>query len=135
MSFKEALMKIYIFIAVLLAMVFNVALSLYAQYILPVDTRKIAIQMNKGFSCLTYSPAADTLWKAIAVPSGTVEVVVIAATGTIGLRADNSNTNNQFATLPVGVPVKIPVYSQRTIYIRRAVAATASVANLIFYKL
>jgi len=128
-------MKTAIFIAVLLALLFNVALSLYAQYTLPVDTRKIPIQMTKGFSCLTYSPAADTLWKAISVPSGTVEVVVIPATGSIGLRADNSNANNNYATVPVGVPVKIPVYSQRTIYIRRAVAATASVANLIFYKL
>ena len=128
-------MKIYIFIAILLAMVFNVALSLYAQYTLPVDTRKIPIQMTKGFSCLTYSPAADTLWKAISVPSGTVEVVIIPATGSIGLRADNSNANNSFATIPVGVPLKIPVYSQRTIYIRRAAAGTASVANLIFYKL
>jgi hypothetical protein len=128
-------MKIYIFIAILLAMVFNVALSLYAQYTLPVDTRKIPIQMTKGFSCLTYSPAADTLWKAISVPSGAVEVVIIPATGSIGLRADNSNANNSFATIPVGVPMKIPIYSQRTIYIRRAVAATASVANLIFYKL
>jgi hypothetical protein len=135
MSYKEAFMKIYIFIAILLAMVFNVALSLYAQYTLPVDTRKIPIQMTKGFSCLTYSPAADTLWKAISVPSGAVEVVIIPATGSIGLRADNSNANNSFATIPVGVPLKIPVYSQRTIYIRRAAAATASVANLIFYKL
>jgi hypothetical protein len=91
--------------------------------------------MTTGFSCLTYSPAADPLWKAIAVPSGTVEVVIIPATGSIGLRADNSNANNSFATIPVGVPLKIPVYSQRTIYIRRAAAGTASVANLIFYKL
>ena len=127
-------MKITVLTIVLIGFLSIIALNLFAQYTLPVDSRKISIQMNKGFSCLTYSPAADTLWKAVSVPSGTVEVVIIPVTGSIGLRADNSNANNNFATLPVGVPVKIPVYSQRTIYLRRAVAATASVANLIFYK-
>ena len=128
-------MKITILALVLIGFLSLIALNLFAQYTLPVDTRKIAIQMNKGFSCMTYSPAADTLWKAIAVPSGTVEVVIIPATGSIGLRADNSNANNYYATVPAGVPSVIPVYSQRTFYIRRAVAGTASVANLIFYKL
>lgn len=126
-------MRITILAMVLIAMLSVIALNLFAQYTLPVDTRKIAIQMNKGFSCMTLSPSADTLWKAIAVPSGTVEVVLIPATGSIGVRADNSNANNYFATVPVGVPIVIPVYSQRTFYIRRAVAGTASVANLIFY--
>jgi len=128
-------MKITILSLVLIAFLSIIALNIYAQYTLPVDTRKIAIQMNKGFSCLTYSPSADTLWKAINVPSGTVEVVLISATGSIGVRADNSNANNYYATVPVGVPLVIPVYSQRTFYIRRAVAGTASIANLIFYKL
>lgn len=127
-------MKITILALVLIGFLCLIALNLFAQYTLPVDTRKIAIQMNKGFSCMTYSPSADTLWKAIAVPSGTVEVV-IPATGGIGVRADNNNTNNYYATVPAGVPIVIPVYSQRTFYIRRAVAGTASVANLIFYKL
>ena len=128
-------MRITVLALVLISFLMLIALNLFAQYTLPVDSRKVPIQMVKGFTCLTYSPTADTLWKAIAVPSGVVEVVIIPVTGSIGLRADNSNANNYFATLPVGVPVKIPVYSQRTIYIRRAVAATASVANLIFYKL
>ncbi len=128
-------MKITVLALVLIGFLCLIALNLFAQYTLPVDTRKIAIQMNKGFSCMTYSPSADTLWKAIAVPSGTVEVVLIPATGGIGVRADNSNANNSYATVPVGVPIVIPVYSQRTFYIRRAVAGTASVANLIFYKL
>ncbi|MDD2228830.1 MAG: hypothetical protein PHY48_05410 [Candidatus Cloacimonetes bacterium] len=128
-------MKITVLAMVLIGFLCLIALNLFAQYTLPVDSRKIAIQMNKGFSCLTYSPSADTLWKAINVPSGTVEVVLIPATGSIGVRADNSNANNQYATVPVGVPIVIPVYSQRIFYIRRAVAGTASVANLIFYKL
>jgi ribosomal protein L11 len=128
-------MKITVLTVVLIVILSVIALNLFAQYTLPVDSRKIAIQMNKGFSCMTYSPAADTLWKAIAVPSGTVEVVLIPATGSIGVRADNSNANNYYATVPVGVPIVIPVYSQRTFYIRRAAAGTASVANLIFYKL
>ena len=128
-------MKITILALVLIGFLSLIALNLFAQYTLPVDTRKIAIQMNKGFSCLTYSPSADTLWKAINVPSGTVEEVLIPATGGIGVRADNSNANNYYATVPAGVPIVIPVYSQRTFYIRRAVAGTASVANLIFYKL
>ena len=62
-------MKITVLTLVLIAILSIVALNIYAQYTLPVDTRKIAIQMNKGFSCMTYSPATDTLWKAIAVPS------------------------------------------------------------------
>jgi hypothetical protein len=128
-------MKITVLAIVLIAFLCLIALNLFAQYTLPVDSRKIAIQMNKGFSCMTYSPAADTLWKAIAVPSGTVEVVLIPSTGGIGVRADNSNANNSYATVPAGVPIVIPVYSQRIFYIRRAVAGTASVANLIFYKL
>ncbi len=135
MSYKEVFMKITVLTVVLIVILSVIALNLFAQYTLPVDSRKIAIQMNKGFSCMTYSPAADTLWKAIAVPSGTVEVVLIPATGSIGVRADNSNANNYYATVPVGVPIVIPVYSQRTFYIRRAAAGTASVANLIFYKL
>ncbi len=128
-------MKITILALVLIAFLSVIALNLFAQYTLPVDSRKIAIQMNKSFSCMTYSPSADTLWKAVSVPSGTVEVVLIPATGSIGVRADNSNANNYYATVPVGVPIVIPVYSQRTFYIRRAIAGTASVANLIFYKL
>ncbi|MDD2229533.1 MAG: hypothetical protein PHY48_08990 [Candidatus Cloacimonetes bacterium] len=128
-------MKITILSLVLIALLSVIALSMFAQYTLPVDTRKIAIQMNKGFSCMTYSPSADTLWKAINVPSGTVEVILIPSTGSIGVRADNSNANNYYANVPVGMPIVIPVYSQRIFYIRRAVAGTASVANLIFYKL
>lgn len=128
-------MKITVLALVLIAFLSVIALNLFAQYTLPVDSRKIAIQMNKSFSCMTYSPSADTLWKAVSVPSGTVEVVLIPATGSIGVRADNSNANNYYATVPVGVPIVIPVYSQRIFYIRRAVAATASVATLIFYKL
>jgi ribosomal protein L11 len=135
MSYKEVLVKITILALVLIAFLSVIALNLFAQYTLPVDSRKIAIQMNKSFSCMTYSPSADTLWKAVSVPSGTVEVVLIPATGSIGVRADNSNANNYYATVPVGVPIVIPVYSQRTFYIRRAIAGTASVANLIFYKL
>jgi hypothetical protein len=135
MSYKELIMKITILSLVLIAFLSIIALNIYAQYTLPVDTRKIAIQMNKGFSCLTYSPSADTLWKAISVPSGTVEVILIPSTGGIGVRADNSNANNFYANVPVGVPIVIPVYSQRIFYIRRTVAGTASVANLIFYKL
>lgn len=135
MSYKEVLVKITVLALVLIAFLSVIALNLFAQYTLPVDSRKIAIQMNKSFSCMTYSPSADTLWKAVSVPSGTVEVVLIPATGSIGVRADNSNANNYYATVPVGVPIVIPVYSQRIFYIRRAVAATASVATLIFYKL
>jgi hypothetical protein len=128
-------MKITVLAMVLIGFLCLIGLNLFAQYTLPVDSRKIAIQMNKGFSCMTYSPSADTLWKAINVPSGTVEVILIPTTGSIGVRADNSNANNQYATVPVGVPIVIPVYNQRIFYIRRAVAGTASVANLIFYKL
>lgn len=61
-------MKITVLALVLIGFLSLIALNLFAQYTLPVDTRKIAIQMNKGFSCMTYSPSADTLWKAINVP-------------------------------------------------------------------
>ena len=128
-------MRITVLSMVLLGFLLVIGLNMYAQYTLPVDSRKIAIQMNKGFSCMSYSPSADTLWKPITVPKGTVEVVLIPATGGIGVRADSTNANNFYATVPTGVPVVIPVYSQRTFYIRRAAAGTASVANLFFYKL
>ncbi len=128
-------MRITVLSMVLLGFLLVIALNVYAQYTLPVDSRKIAIQMNKGFSCLSYSPSADTLWKPITVPSGTVEVVLIPATGSISVRADSTNANNFYATVPTGVPIVIPVYSQRTFYIRRAAAGTASIANLFFYKL
>ncbi|MDP3114571.1 MAG: hypothetical protein Q8M98_07315 [Candidatus Cloacimonadaceae bacterium] len=120
---------------ILLTVLIGLIGSLSAQITLPVDGRKIPIQLSKSFSCLAYSPGADTLWRAITVPAGTVEVLLTPATGGIGLRADNSTANNNYATIPVGVPTRIPVITQRTIYIRRAVAGTASVAHLIFYKM
>ncbi len=102
---------------------------------LPVDSRRIPMQQAKTFEVLKYSPAADTTWHRITLRTNTVEVVILPITGNVDVRTDSLYTNNYFFGITAGVPLKMPTYKGTKFYIRRTAAATASVANIIFYKM
>ena len=102
---------------------------------LPVDSRKKEMQFHRSFECLRYAAAADTTWRRITIPDGTVEVQILPVTGAIGVRPDSLYTNNKYVDIAAGVPLKLPVYRTTKIYVRRTAAGTASVANVLFLKM
>lgn len=102
---------------------------------LPVDSRKVPMQFNKSFECLRYAAAADTTWRRITIPSGTMEMTILPVTGAIGVRPDSLYTNNKYIDIAAGIPMKLPVYHNTKIYVRRTAAGTASVANILFLKM
>lgn len=125
-------LKTIIFLVLVLSIVTT---ALLAQT-LPVDSRKKEMQFHKSYSVLKYSPAgADTLWRKITLPANTVEVLILPVTGAIGVRSDSLYTNNSFIDITAGVPLKLPTYKGTHFYLRRTAAGTASVANIIFYKM
>lgn len=102
---------------------------------LPVDSRKKEMQFHRSFEPLRYAAAADTTWRKITLPAGTVEVLILPLTGSIGVRPDSLYTNNKYFDITAGVPLKLPVYKATKIYVRRTAAGTASVANIMFLKM
>ena len=101
---------------------------------LPVDSRKKEMQFHRSFDAQRVAAPADTLWRKVVIPPGTVELQVLPVTGAVGVRAD-SLYNKNYVDVAVGVPIKFPVYRKSEVYIRRTAAGTASVANLIFLKM
>ncbi len=102
---------------------------------LPVDSRRKEMQFHRSFEPLRYAAAADTTWRRITIPDGTVEVLILPVTGAIGVRPDSLYTNNKYIDIAAGVPLKLPVYRTTKIYVRRTAAGTASVANILFLKM
>jgi len=126
-------MKLKMIVLIVMAITL-VMTTLFAQT-LPVDSRKKEMQFHKSFACLRYAPAADTTWRRITIPSGTMEVQILPVTGAIGVRPDSLYTNNSYIDIAAGVPLKLPVYRTTMIYVRRTAAGTASVANILFLKM
>lgn len=107
---------------------------------LPVDTRKIPMQFSKTFSTARYTLSADTLYNKITLPSNCVEVVILAETGSVQVCPDSTYITTSaypknYATITAGLPMKLPTYKGTKFYVRRAASGTASVVNLIFYKM
>ncbi|HRY84387.1 MAG TPA: hypothetical protein P5533_07115 [Candidatus Cloacimonadota bacterium] len=126
--------KTIILIIVTAMLLVGIVAALSAQT-LPVDSRKKEMQFHRSFECLRYAAAADTTWRRITIPDGTVEVQILPVTGAIGVRPDSLYTNNKFVDIAAGVPLKLPVYRTTKIYVRRTAAGTASVANVLFLKM
>lgn len=102
---------------------------------LPVDSRKIPMQFNKSFGTLRVSPAADAWWDTVTLPANTVEVLILPVTGSIDVCADSVNVGQNYIGIAAGIPMKLPVYHNTKIYVRRTAAGTASVANILFLKM
>lgn len=126
--------KTIILIIVTAMLLVGIVAALSAQT-LPVDSRKKEMQFHRSFECLRYAAAADTTWRRITIPDGTVEVQILPVTGAIGVRPDSLYTNNKYVDIAAGVPLKLPVYRTTKIYVRRTAAGTASVANVLFLKM
>lgn len=126
--------KTIILIIVTAMLLAGIVAALSAQT-LPVDSRKKEMQFHRSFECLRYAAAADTTWRRITIPDGTVEVQILPVTGAIGVRPDSLYTNNKYVDIAAGVPLKLPVYRTTKIYVRRTAAGTASVANVLFLKM
>jgi len=123
-------MKRTIILALLL-----LGLTALAAQTLPLDLNGYPIQSGKSIYPMCWSPAADTLWDAITIPSGAYKVMIVGAAGGWGIRLNNSNANNYFATVPVNVPVYLDVTNMTAFYVRRAAAGTATIVHMIFYLL
>lgn len=126
--------KTIILIIVTAMLLAGIVAALSAQT-LPVDSRKKEMQFHRSFECLRYAASADTTWRRITIPDGTVEVQILPVTGAIGVRPDSLYTNNKYVDIAAGVPLKFPVYRATKIYVRRTAAGTASVANVLFLKM
>ena len=126
--------KTIILLIVTAILLVGIVAALSAQT-LPVDSRKKEMQFHRSFECLRYAAAADTTWRRITIPDGTVEVQILPVTGAIGVRPDSLYTNNKYVDIAAGVPLKLPVYRTTKIYVRRTAAGTASVANVLFLKM
>lgn len=126
--------KTIILIIVTVMLLAGIVAALSAQT-LPVDSRKKEMQFHRSFECLRYAASADTTWRRITIPDGTVEVQILPVTGAIGVRPDSLYTNNKYVDIAAGVPLKLPVYRTTKIYVRRTAAGTASVANVLFLKM
>lgn len=122
-------------IAIIVGLLLAVGLitALVAQT-LPVDSRKKEMQFHRSFEAMQIATPADTLWRKVVIPPGTVELQLLPVTGAVGVRAD-SLYNNSYVDVSVGVPLKFPVYRNNSVYIRRTAQATASIANIIFLKM
>lgn len=117
-----------------LVMIAMLAVSLSAQT-LPVDSRKKEMQFHRGFEALRYTTPADTLWHRITIPARAVEISILAETGVISVSPDSLYTKNKYVNVPVGTPMKLPVMKADKLFVRRAAAATGSIANIIIYKM
>lgn len=126
--------KTIILIIVTAMLLVGIVAALSAQT-LPVDSRKKEMQFHRSFGCLRYAASADTTWRRITIPDGTVEVQILPVTGAIGVRPDSLYTNNKYVDIAAGVPLKLPVYRTTKIFVRRTAAGTASVANILFLKM
>lgn len=126
--------KTIILIIVTAMLLVGIVAALSAQT-LPVDSRKKEMQFHRSFECLRYAASADTTWRRITIPDGTVEVQILPVTGAIGVRPDSLYTNNKYVDIAAGVPLKLPVYRTTKIFVRRTAAGTASVANILFLKM
>lgn len=126
--------KTIILIIVTAMLLVGIVAALSAQT-LPVDSRKKEMQFHRSFECLRYAASADTTWRRITIPDGTVEVQILPVTGAIGVRPDSLYTNNKYVDIAAGVPLKLPVYRTTKIFVRRIAVGTASVANNLFLKM
>lgn len=126
--------KTIILIIVTAMLLAGIVAALSAQT-LPVDSRKKEMQFHRSFECLRFAAPADTTWRRVTLPSNTVEVQILAVTGAIGVRPDSLYTNNKYMDVAAGIPLKLPVYRNTHIFVRRTAAGTASVANILFLKM
>ncbi len=127
---KKALL--FIIVAAILMVVIVSALQ---GQTLPVDSRRKEMQFHRSFECLRFAAPADTTWRRVTLPSNTVEMQILAVTGAIGVRPDSLYTNNKYMDVAAGIPLKLPVYRNTHIFVRRTAAGTASVANILFLKM
>lgn len=118
-------------LAILVLVLLSVTVLAMAQT-LPVDTRKKVANYHKTFTALRYAPAADTSWHRITLPARCTEVTILPVTGAIGVRPDSVYTNAGWFDVAAGVPITVPTWNMTTLWIRRAAAGTASIANLLF---
>lgn len=126
--------KALLFIIVAAILLVGIVAALQGQT-LPVDSRRKEMQFHRSFEPLRYAAPADTTWRRITIPDGTVEIQILPVTGAIGVRPDSLYTNNKYVDIAAGIPLKLPVYRTTKIYVRRTAAGTASVANILFLKM
>lgn len=104
---------------------------------LPVDSRKKEMQFHKSWEALRYSPTADTLWHKILIPSGTMEVIILADSASVAISPDSLyyKTAKPYGYLKEGIPLKLPTYKATKFYVRRAASGTSAHINIYFMKM
>lgn len=131
--------KALLFIIVAAILLVGVVSALQGQT-LPVDSRRKEMQFHRSYSLGLYSPSADTLYNRITLPSRTMEVTITAETGAIQVAVDSTYVTTSafpknYVTIATGTTLKLPTYRAQYLWIRRAVAGTASKAHVVFLKM
>jgi hypothetical protein len=124
---------------ILLVLVLVLAAALAAQT-LPLDSRRRVMQFERSYELLTYAPTADTLWHSVTVPARTTSITLVGTTGSLGVAMDSLYVvkavgYKKYVTLPKDAAWNLPAIGLTKIWVRRAAAGTASVANIIFKKM
>lgn len=121
----------------LIILAVTLVISAIVAQTLPVDTRKKEMQYSKTFTALRYSPAADTVWERVTLPTRCIEVICLANTGAVAISPDStySSTNSAIFRLGPGVPLKLPTYKTTVFYVRRAVSTVKTNLSLLFYRM
>lgn len=124
---------------ILLVLVLVLAAALAAQT-LPLDSRRKTMQFERSYELLTYAPTADTLWHSVTVPARTTSITLVGTTGSLGVAMDSLYVvktvgYKNYVTLPKDAAWNLPAIGLTKIWVRRAAAGTASIANFIFKKM
>lgn len=120
-------------IIMVIMVVLLVGILLMAQT-LPLDSRRKVMQFSSDPYFVKVAPADTTLTK-VDVPNGAIEMTIVpSADMQISKEKDYKRAGkaDNIINLYAKVPVTIPVMSVDSLFVRRASAATAVDANIIF---
>lgn len=101
---------------------------------LPLDSRRKVMQFTSDPYFLKVAPA-DTTLTTVYVPQGAIEMTIVPS-GDMQISKEKDYKRggkaDNIITLYSKVPLTIPVMSLDSLYVRRAAAATAVTANIVF---
>lgn len=123
--------KLILILMITMILAFTIGIA-EARPLLPRDANGTAMQFHKTFTVERDSCNAVTIHKAT-VPTNAVEAILWVKTAPIFICPDSTATLLNYAEIPAGMVVRIPVTNMTKFYYR-SVTATASILNIIWCK-
>ncbi|MDD3535167.1 MAG: hypothetical protein PHC50_03360 [Candidatus Cloacimonetes bacterium] len=100
---------------------------------LPVDSRKIPMQIYRTYDFTEVAPT-DTLWQKVPLPKGTVAVQFFSLVDSVAVRPDSTYAASiKQLYITKDKAYTLPYVRTSHIWIRRAAKSTAAKVRLFFY--